>query len=138
MTKIELVNQVKKTLATGTAVIAVAVGTVPAMASLTCTDYSGINIENSAMGTVVSDNRTTFNVKGKDISITKVDETNVDSSYVGTLVDSGDTTINAKGKNIDIVTAESTTFKDSVADTVLKQKTKTVNAKEVYKKGWKK
>jgi hypothetical protein len=111
---------------------------MPAMASVTCTDYSGINVTNSAVDTMVSDNKTTIDVKGKDISIIKVDEKNVGNSYVGTLVDSGDTTINAKGKNIDIVTADSTTFKNSVADTVLKQKTKTVNAKEVCKKGWKK
>jgi hypothetical protein len=136
MTKIELVNQVKKTLATGTAVIAVVSGTVPAMAGVTYSEVNSFTSNGSVIGTAVIDKQTTFNATGDNVSVLTADEVNIVNSYVDTLVDSGVTSLNIMGRNVDITHFDATNITDSVVAVYLKQKAKTVNAKEICKKGW--
>jgi hypothetical protein len=136
MTKFELANKMKKSLATGATVIAVVAGTVPAMAGVNYSEVNSFTSNGSAIGTAVLDNQTTFNATGGNVSVLTADEINIVNSYVDTLVDSGVTNLNIMGRNVDITHFDATNVTDSVVAVYLKQKAKTVNAKEICKKGW--
>jgi predicted YcjX-like family ATPase len=134
MTKNVKENKIKKSLATGVALVAVISAAVPTLAGVNYTEYSSFNVNNSAIDTAVIDKTSTFNGKGGNVSVVTADEVNIVNSYIDTLVDSGITTINVRGRNIDITNLDTTNITDSMIVTVLKQKAKLVNAKETWKK----
>ena len=90
-----------------------------AFAATDVTRINTININDSYVNTIVSQDNSSIKVKGGNVKVTGLTDKAIINSVVGTGVFTGNSTIDAAGRNIEIISADTFTVDSSVADTLI-------------------
>ena len=112
-------SSLKKFSGTVIAGIMIAASVNSAFAGTTVTRISTVDVNNSCINTIVSQNDSTIKAVGKDVDIVDITDKTIRDSIINTGVFESSSTINAKGKNIKITSADSFAVDGSVTDALV-------------------
>lgn len=119
-------NKLFPLVTTGTLLLS----SVPAFAATNIQDITDVNVDSSAIGTMVIQDASQTAINGTDVSISKGNRTGISDSAIGIFVKDTTDMTQILGENIDISKIDISKITDTAINTWIEQKTERLTVQE--------